>query len=205
MSQPQSTIHIRCRCLQIPPGKPVGLYITPGSGMAQLCWLGVDNDACVDEYRWGRLLLCQLTVWVVGRDSYKATTCGLLLPRTHRRRVGAVRVDSQFRAQTGDAPISKGGCANISRLEDGVRYVFSVVPYTSAFGEGPAAQQESFVGTSEEARSGWTCTRQPSCRPNTVSLCSMVGCEAMTRGLGSCKGPAMFDIDHLHRKVSRCG
>ncbi len=33
------------------PGSPIGLRVQPGSGTARVCWDGVDNNACVDEYR----------------------------------------------------------------------------------------------------------------------------------------------------------
>ncbi|GFH13501.1 fibronectin type-III domain-containing protein, partial [Haematococcus lacustris] len=38
-------------CLNQPPGKPTNLRVTPAKGMAQLCWSGVENNACVDQYR----------------------------------------------------------------------------------------------------------------------------------------------------------
>ncbi|GIM14331.1 hypothetical protein Vretimale_17217, partial [Volvox reticuliferus] len=33
------------------PGKPTNLRVQTGDGWARLCWDGVDNDACVDQYR----------------------------------------------------------------------------------------------------------------------------------------------------------
>jgi hypothetical protein len=44
--------HHVCRCTPVLPGAPTGLLVTPGDSMAQMCWDGVANNACVDQYRW---------------------------------------------------------------------------------------------------------------------------------------------------------
>lgn len=40
-----------CRCVRVAPGHILNLRVQPGNAMAQICWDGVDNDACIDEYR----------------------------------------------------------------------------------------------------------------------------------------------------------
>ncbi|MEW5304674.1 MAG: hypothetical protein WDW36_007268 [Sanguina aurantia] len=40
------------KCASISPGKPVNVHVQrSGDTWAELCWDGVDNDACVDEFR----------------------------------------------------------------------------------------------------------------------------------------------------------
>ncbi|KAL6763251.1 fibronectin type III [Haematococcus lacustris] len=155
-------------CLNQPPGKPTNLRVTPAKGMAQLCWSGVENNACVDQYR-----------------------------------VSAVKTaEANFRSGFGSLPVSKGGCANISSLTDGVQYTFSVVAVSNANGQSPAASTTAFVGSAVAAQNGWKCNPMPGCRPNSVSMCSLLGCQG-TANMGGCKGPGMYDLSYLDKKVTQ--
>ncbi|KAL6756251.1 fibronectin type III [Haematococcus lacustris] len=155
-------------CLNQTPGKPINLRVTPGAGMAQLCWSGVDNNACVDQYR-----------------------------------VSAVKKDeANFRSGFGSQPVSKGGCANISGLTDGVQYTFNVVAVSKANGQSPTASTTAYVGAAVASMNGWSCNPMPGCRPNTVSMCSLLGCSG-TASRGGCKGPGMYDLSYGEKKVTQ--
>ncbi|KAJ9525617.1 hypothetical protein QJQ45_003352 [Haematococcus lacustris] len=137
-----------CRCLNQTPGKPINLRVTPGAGMAQLCWSGVDNNACVDQYR-----------------------------------VSAVKKDeANFRSGFGSQPVSKGGCANISGLTDGVQYTFNVVAVSKANGQSPTASTTAYVGAA------------------VASI--LLGCSG-TASRGGCKGPGMYDLSYGEKKVTQ--
>ncbi|KAG2422680.1 hypothetical protein HXX76_015844 [Chlamydomonas incerta] len=158
----------------VAPGNPTNLRVQGLDGAARVCWDGVSNDACVDEWR--------LSAVLVSGPAFRDASGG---------------------SSGAQQKISKGACANVTGLVNDARYKFSVQGYSKARGEGAAGAMTAQVGATSAASNGWACNSMDGCHPDRPGLCSSGGgCDAVKR-MGQCYAPAMQDVDWVQKQVTQ--
>lgn len=98
-------------------------------------------------------ILCSYASAALPRPHATTPRCLPNPPSPLACRVSTTRLDGpEFRLGSDDGsdggglrPVPRGACANISGLEDGVKYRFRVVPHSTAHGDGPAANTTAVV------------------------------------------------------------
>ncbi|KAG2426865.1 hypothetical protein HYH02_014718 [Chlamydomonas schloesseri] len=158
----------------VAPGNPTNLRVQGLDTAARVCWDGVSNDACVDEWR--------LSAVLVSGPAFRSANDG---------------------SSGAQQKISRGACANVTGLVNDAKYKFSVLGYSKQHGEGAAGAVTAQVGALSAASNGWVCNSMDGCHPDRPGLClSGGGCDAVKR-MGQCYAPAMQDVDWVQKQVTQ--